>query len=71
MSNTNDFEINKKGVLEAYNGEDVHVIIPEGVTSIGYGAFYRCENLASVSIGNGVTYIDDEAFKDLCLSWLF
>ena len=51
-----------------YSGE---VIIPSivsykskalTVTSIGYGAFYDCRGLISVTIGNSVTYIGNYAF---------
>lgn len=38
------------------------VTIPEGITSIGAGAFWGCVNLTSVSIPNGVTTIGDNAF---------
>ena len=41
------------------------VIIEEGVTSIGYAAFYGCSNLASISIPNGVKKIGLYAFE-LC-----
>ena len=33
--------------------------IPEGVTSIGYGAFQYCSGLTSVTIPNSVTSIGD------------
>ncbi|NLL77261.1 MAG: leucine-rich repeat domain-containing protein [Clostridiales bacterium] len=36
--------------------------IPEGVKSIGYGAFYHCDNLASVTIPGSVTTIEPSAF---------
>ena len=36
--------------------------IPEGVTSIGYNAFYRCSNLVNISIPAGVTSIGMTAF---------
>ena len=39
-----------------------HITIPEGVTGIGYGAFYNCPNLASVTIPASVTYIGADAF---------
>lgn len=39
-----------------------YVTIPEGVTTIGYGAFYHADNLASVSIPDTVTTIEPSAF---------
>ena len=38
------------------------IVIPDGVTSIGYRAFYENVNLKSVTIGNGVKFIGREAF---------
>jgi hypothetical protein len=38
--------------------------IPDGVTSIGYGAFSNCTGLSSVTIPDSVTSIDDGAFRD-------
>ena len=35
---------------------------PEGVTSIGYGAFGGCVNLTDITIPEGVTYIGSDAF---------
>ena len=40
------------------------VIISDGVTSIGYGAFYDCSSLTSVTIPNSVTSIGYRAFED-------
>lgn len=37
--------------------------IPEGVVSIGYGAFYHCDNLKEVNIPSSVTSIDMHAFE--------
>lgn len=37
-------------------------IIPEGITSIGSYAFYDCDSLVIVTIGNGVENIGDLAF---------
>lgn len=39
------------------------VVIPEGVTSIGYGAFYHCDSLADVTIPASVTTIEEHAFS--------
>ncbi len=39
-------------------------VIPNGVTRIGYGAFYGCAGLTSAIIPQGVTSIGDAAFSD-------
>ena len=45
------------------NGQLVtDLIIPDGVTSIGVGAFYKCDSLASITIPDGVTSIGEYAF---------
>ena len=61
MSNTKDFVI-KKNILTKYKGAGGNVIIPDGVTGIGDSAFFRCDNLTSVTIPDGVTSIGDSAF---------
>ena len=38
--------------------------IPEGVASIGDGAFFACRSLTSITIGEGVTSIGSGAFQD-------
>ena len=40
------------------------VVIQNGVTSIGYGAFRECSSLTSVTIPNSVTSIGEAAFSD-------
>lgn len=37
--------------------------IPEGVTHIGYGAFYHCDNLSNIIIPSTVTDIEPAAFS--------
>ena len=56
-----DFEI-EDGVFKKYLGNAETVVIPAGVTSIGNGAFARCESLKSIHIPNGVASIEAFAF---------
>ena len=58
-----DFRI-QDGVLKGYRGKGGHVVIPNGVTSIGDFAFHCCSSLTSVAIPDGVTAIGDKAFKE-------
>ncbi len=58
---SSDFVI-EKGVLTEYKGPGGDVTIPEGVTSIGNGAFRWCGSLTSVTIPEGVTSIGNSAF---------
>lgn len=51
-------------ILQKYTGSDSVVIIPDGVTSIGEQAFWRCVNLTSITIPNGVTNIGGGAFYE-------
>ena len=37
-------------------------VMPDGVTTIGNNAFYRCNNLTSITIPDGVTTIGNKAF---------
>ena len=61
-----DFKI-KNGVLVKYRGKDSNVVIPSNVTTIGDGAFYKCESITSITIPNSVTSIGNRAF-DGCTS---
>ena len=54
---TSDGFVIEDGVLVDYTGTDAEVVIPDGVTSIGNGAFYGCYFLTSVSIPNTVITI--------------
>ena len=56
-----DFSL-KKIPWKAYSESIKAVIIEEGVTHIGSGAFYGCENLTSVDIPQSVTTIGGRPF---------
>ncbi|MBR4063417.1 MAG: leucine-rich repeat protein [Clostridia bacterium] len=47
----------------ANNSTITEMVIPEGITTIGWAAFEQCVNLVSVSIPASVTYIDGFAFS--------
>ena len=61
MSSSKDFVI-ENDVLKKYQGSDRDVIIPDGVTSIGAGAFKNCTALIVIAIPNTVTSIGNSAF---------
>lgn len=56
-----DFTV-ENGVLTEYTGSGGDVVIPEGVTEIGDGAFENCAGLTGVTIPEGVTAIGERAF---------
>lgn len=56
-----DFDI-RNGELARYSGLSVEVIIPDGVTKIGEGAFKKSKNCERVVIPETVTEIEKEAF---------
>lgn len=61
MSDSKDFVI-ENGVLKKYNGPGGEVVIPEGVTEIGWGAFQNCTGLQQVTLPKGLTAIKMRAF---------
>lgn len=65
MSNASDFII-ENGVLTAYNGNDACMVIPEGVTTIGFQLLADKTHVTSVVIPPSVTKIENLAF---CGKW--
>jgi len=57
-----DFQMNGT-VLVKYNGNAANVIIPEGVTAIGYRAFTDCISIINITIPLSVIYIENMAFE--------
>ena len=51
------------GAWAFYDSGLVNVTIPDSVTEIGEGAFENCAKLESVSVGQGVTYLDRHVFS--------
>lgn len=52
----------KDGVLRAYCGKECDVVVPNGVTAIGDMAFYKRNDIHSVSLPDSVESIGDRAF---------
>ena len=46
----------------AGNPEIRKVVISDGITTIGYGAFAGCENLTEIEVPDSVVYIEGDAF---------
>ncbi len=52
----------ENGILRRYIGKDTHVVIPSGVTHIGYCAFRDCRALERVELPDSVVSVDGFAF---------
>ena len=53
----------ENGVLLVYRGKEEHVIIPDGVTTIGAETFYGCAELKSIIIPDSIKHIEQRAFE--------
>ena len=62
MSNASVFII-QNGVLKKYVGPGGDVVVPEGITAIGNGAFRGCKSVTGITLPEGVTSIGSEAFE--------
>ena len=62
--NDKEYNVTSIGMIAFEYSALTGVVIPEGVTIIGHGAFYECTSLTSVVIPNSVAIIGDEAFRD-------
>ena len=49
---------------EQYKNAITTVSIGDGITSIGYSAFYQCTNLANITGGSGLIFVTSNAFYD-------
>jgi len=58
------FNKEKTAIIQFPLGKTGTYIIPDSVTSIGFGAFEGCTGLKSITIPNSVISIEDGAFKD-------
>ena len=58
----NGFHITDRGELYLYDGPGGDVTIQPGITAIGDGAFFNCENVTSITIPGSVTKIGENAF---------
>ena len=59
-----DYRVTKIGEDAFYSSKLSSITIPNSVTSIGDGAFYKCSSLSSITIPNSVTSIGAYAFYD-------
>lgn len=58
--NNENYSINNYAFI--YNEDLKKVIIPEGIISIGKGAFYGCNNLIFIGIPNSIKRIEEDTF---------
>ncbi len=57
-----DFRI-RDGVLEAYTGREEFLNVPDGIHTIGEGAFKGCVSVKRIVLPGGLRRIEEGAFK--------
>ncbi len=62
--NCKDYKLFEKCMIEANKEIHGEFIVPDTITSIGIGAFKRCEELTSVIVPNGVFVVGRSAFRE-------
>lgn len=63
MANMPDYDYNRRNTpWEAERANIRELVIEEGLTSVGDGAFHGCSNLQKVTLPSGITQIGDNAF---------
>ena len=60
-TNESDFVI-ENGVLKKYTGDNEIVVIPDGVTQIGYAVFRNCEFMIEIHFPKSLKVINEYAF---------
>ncbi len=66
LSNDNGYIVYTDGnekILVGYEGTETDLVLPSYITAINQYAFYNCDSLMSVVIGNSVTSIGTAAFQ--------
>lgn len=53
----------EEGILKLYTGREEEIIVPEGIHTIGEGAFKGCVSLIKVVLPAGLKRIMGDAFK--------
>ena len=69
MKDKSGFECNNINEISAYNGTETEITIPASIgandiVGINYGVFKGNEDITSVTIAEGISYIESQAFRD-------
>lgn len=67
FESTAEFEVDSHGVLVQYNGNDVDIVIPDEVLTIGAKCFNENERIKSIKLPESLKKIGEKAFRK-CIS---